>query len=235
MRDPMRPWWMGLAAAAGAGVLWLLGHTWRVTWQGVRERERALAAGPGCIYTLWHARLLPLVFTHRGRGVAALVSRSRDGELITGTIAWLGYVAARGSSHRAGGTGARELLAHARGGRSLAVTPDGPRGPAEHVKPGLVWLAGQLGIPVLPVAAAARPALVMRSWDHFRVPLPFARVAVVYGEPITVPASLDAAGVEHWRGVIERAVAAVTARAVAAVGEREAAGTAAADRGGARA
>lgn len=39
-------------------------------------------AGRGVIFVLWHGRLLPLSFRHRGEGVVTLVSRSRDGEVI---------------------------------------------------------------------------------------------------------------------------------------------------------
>ena len=84
-------------------------------------------------------------------------------------------------------------------GRSLTITPDGPRGPREVVKPGLVRLASLTGLPVLPVASASRRPWVLRSWDGFRVPRPFAVVWISYGEPVQVPPGLDEAGIEVWR------------------------------------
>jgi lysophospholipid acyltransferase (LPLAT)-like uncharacterized protein len=104
-------------------------------------------------------------------------------------------------------------------GRSLTITPDGPRGPREVVKPGLVRLASLTGLPVLPVASASRRPWVLRSWDGFRVPRPFARVWISYGEPVYVPAGLDEAGVESWRQLLEEALTANTERLAHEAGE----------------
>jgi lysophospholipid acyltransferase (LPLAT)-like uncharacterized protein len=203
------PWWMGPAAWLGAAVLHVLGATWRIERTGIEHEREALANG-GCIYALWHARLLALVFSHRARGVAVLVSRHRDGELVTRIIARLGFVTARGSSTRGGEEGLREMIEWAGRGRSLSITPDGPRGPVEQVKPGLVYLAGRTGYPVLPVAAATRSLWRLRSWDGFQIPRPFARVVVAYGPPIAVAGGLDRETLERTRGELEAAIAAVT-------------------------
>ncbi len=218
-RRRARPWWFPLAIAAGAAALRALGGTWRLRRIDTEEFDRRLAAGERCIYALWHCRMLPLIYAYRGRGVAALVSHSRDGELITGVIERIGYVAARGSSSRGGQEGFNELVRFAEEGRSLTLTPDGPRGPGEVVKPGVVRLASRTGLPVLPVASASRGAWVLRSWDGFRVPRPFARVWISYGEPVRVPAGLDDAGVESWRRRLEEALKANTARLAREAGE----------------
>jgi lysophospholipid acyltransferase (LPLAT)-like uncharacterized protein len=219
-RPADRPWWIEPAAALGAAFLWLLGHTWRIDARGLAAFDARIAAGERCVFALWHARLLPLVFTHRGRGAVVLISRHRDGELITRIVERLGYRTARGSSTRGGGEGARDMLRVARAGALLAITPDGPRGPAEQVKPGLAFLASRAGIPVVPVAAAASSAWVFRSWDGFRVPRPFARVVVAYGTPLFVPRDADAGTLEAWRVRIEQSIAAHTAAVCARAGER---------------
>jgi lysophospholipid acyltransferase (LPLAT)-like uncharacterized protein len=214
-----RPWWFPLAAAAGAVALRLLGATWRIRRTNTAAVDRWLAGGGRCIYALWHCRMLPCIYSYRDLGVAALVSRSRDGELITGVIEHLGFVAARGSSSRGGQEGFQELVRFAQAGRSLTITPDGPRGPKEVVKPGLVRLASLTGLKVLPVASACRGAWVLRSWDGFRVPRPFARVSIAYGEPVEVPRGLDEAAVEAWRVKLEEALRECTARLARDAGE----------------
>ncbi|HYM80114.1 MAG TPA: lysophospholipid acyltransferase family protein [Candidatus Limnocylindria bacterium] len=214
------PWWMGLAAWAATAALLVLGRTWRIVWVNLAGRDAALARDERCIFALWHAHLLPLVFTHRRRAVAVLISRHRDGELIARVVERFGYVTARGSSTRGGEEGVREMLAQAEAGHLLAITPDGPRGPAERVKPGLIYLASRTGFPILPVAAGARPVWALRSWDRFRIPRPFARVVVAYGEPIAIPSELDDAGAEQWRAAVERAIAAITNTARVQAGER---------------
>jgi lysophospholipid acyltransferase (LPLAT)-like uncharacterized protein len=210
---------MGPAAVLGAALVWVLGRTWRLDVRGIEEFDRRIAAGDRCVFAFWHARLLPLVYTHRGRGIVVLISRHRDGELIARIIERLGFRTARGSSTRGGEEGARDMLKLGRSGALLGITPDGPRGPAGQVKPGLAFLASRAGIPVLPVAAAASRAWVFGSWDRFRVPKPFARVVVAYGAPIVVPREADAAALEDWRARIEQALAAHTDHVRAQAGE----------------
>jgi len=205
------PWWIGPAATAAAGLLLALGATWRLVRIRLHERDALLDRGDRCIFAFWHARLLPLVFTHRRRSVAVLISQHRDGELIARVIERLGYLTGRGSSTRGGEEGIRAMLRHAEEHRMLAMTPDGPRGPAEQVKPGLVYLASRTGFPVLPIAAGARREWRLRSWDGFRIPHPFARVVVAYGPPIAVPAQLGEDDVEVWRVRIEAAIRELTA------------------------
>lgn len=214
------PWWVGLAAPVCAAFVRVLGATWRIEESNAPGYDRAHAAGERVIYCLWHARLLPLTYHHRDERVAVLVSRSRDGELIARTIAGLGYELARGSSTRGGEAGMRELIACAERGRDIAVTPDGPRGPAERVKEGVVYLASKVGLRIVPVAAAVSRAWVARSWDRFRVPLPFSRIAVAHGEPIAVPAALDDAASERERSRIEAALLDVDAQVRARIAER---------------
>ncbi len=202
------PWWGPAGVIAGAAALGALGRSWRLSVEGLERWQGA--RGERCIFALWHARLLPLVYSHRGLGVVVLVSRHRDGEWIARVIERMGYGTARGSSTRGGEDGMRQLIAAAAGGRSLSITPDGPRGPALVVKPGLAWLASRTQLPVVPVAAAADRTRVLRSWDGFRVPMPFARVRVDHGAPIRVPGGLEDAELETWRARIEQALAAHT-------------------------
>jgi len=213
------PWWLEPTAMAGALIIRLLGATWRVDRSGLVAFDDAIARGRRCIFAFWHARLLPLVWTHRGRGVVVLVSRHRDGQLITRIIERLGFVTSRGSSTRGGEEGVMDLLRKAEEGRLLAITPDGPRGPAETLKPGLVYLASRSGLPIVPVAAASRSSWRLRSWDRFRVPRPFTRVVVAYGDPIAVPPGLEGAALESWRVRVEEALAAHTAAVRARAGE----------------
>lgn len=213
MSEARYPWWTSIASEAAAALLLALGATWRIVRVRVHEQETRLDRGGRCIFAHWHARILPLVFTHRRRSIAVLVSRHRDGELIARIILRLGYRAARGSSTRGGEEGVRDMLYHAEQGRLLALTPDGPRGPAERVKPGLVYLASRTGYPVQPLAAATSSAWTFDSWDRFMVPRPFARVIVAYGAPIAVPPKLADDQIEVWRVRIEGAIREVTGEA----------------------
>ncbi|MGH7701883.1 MAG: glycosyltransferase N-terminal domain-containing protein, partial [Gemmatimonadales bacterium] len=68
----------------------------------------------------------------------------------------------------------------------VAFTPDGPRGPRRELKPGVVVAAQRGPGVIVPLHAEAARAWRLGSWDHFMVPKPFSRVAIVYGAPFEV-------------------------------------------------
>jgi lysophospholipid acyltransferase (LPLAT)-like uncharacterized protein len=128
--------------------------------------------------------------------VVTLVSLHRDGEYITRAVRRWGYTAVRGSTSRGGLEALRELIRHVKQGRSLAITPDGPRGPREKMKPGPVIIAQRTGAPIIPVVSGASRGWFFGGWDRFLIPQPFARCQIVYGEPVFVPRQADEAQIQ---------------------------------------
>ena len=198
-----------LAPAAGSWALRLLAVTLRL-----RREERTVeplwAAGAPAIYVVWHARLLLLPYLYRRRGLFALVSRSEDGSMISDLVRRFGFVTVRGSSSRGGAEGLRALARAIRESHSVVLVPDGPRGPREVLKAGVVALARLTGVRVVPVALGASSEWRARSWDEFRIPKPFSRCVVRFGEPILVPRDAVGAGEETARKEIEAALTAIT-------------------------
>lgn len=177
----------GLAAPVGGALLRTLFAT--VRWRTFGEEHLRARSEPTCpvIFVLWHGRLLCPTYHHRGQGIAALISRNRDGEHIARLVERWGYRTVRGSSSRGASTATRGLLEALANGHSLAVTPDGPRGPRQRMKPGALHLARASGAPLVPVTASARGAWWFGTWDRFMVPRPGTEVHVHYGPAICVP------------------------------------------------
>ncbi|MGE0639108.1 MAG: lysophospholipid acyltransferase family protein [Thermoanaerobaculia bacterium] len=147
----------------------------------IRQWERARRP---FILAFWHRHLVLMRYAYRGMRMNVLVSQSWDGELTSRTLGRLGIDTVRGSSSRGGANALRGAVRLAREGSDLAFTPDGPRGPLRVVQPGVV-LAGMLTrLPVIPVAIGASRFRLLGSWDRMLVPLPGARVEIVYGEPL---------------------------------------------------
>lgn len=194
-----------VAPMLGAMIVRMLAHTVRIR----REEATASAlwrAGTPAIYAVWHGRILLLPYLYGWRRARVLASRSRDGELLTRFVAHFGLESVRGSSSR-GGAEALRLLARSLGeGRDVVVVPDGPRGPRETVKSGIVTLARLSGAPVVPMALGASAEWRLRSWDEFRIPRPFARCVLRFGDPILVPGDADRAAQEAVRKEIEAAL-----------------------------
>ncbi|HEY8484964.1 MAG TPA: lysophospholipid acyltransferase family protein [Longimicrobiales bacterium] len=192
-----------LAGVVGRAVLGTLFATTRFEVGGDTSFRALLARGQPVIYLLWHGRLLPLAYLHRRERIMTLASPSRDGEYIARFLAGWGYGVVRGSSSRRGAAAVRELVRHVRSGWSLAITPDGPRGPRQRMKLGPLVVAQLSGAPLVPVAAGTDRAWWFESWDRFLVPQPFARIRVAYGAPYEVPRDADEAELERRARVLE--------------------------------
>lgn len=180
-----------IAGDAGRILLDALMATVRIEIEGPDRHAEFAEREEPVIFALWHGRLLPLTYMHRGRRVAALISQSGDGDYIARVVEGWGYATVRGSSSRGGGAALRELVRRARAGWSLAITPDGPRGPRQKLSPGVITVAQLTGLPVLPLTAGCARAWWPGSWDRFCVPKPFSTVRARYGEPRRVPRDAD--------------------------------------------
>ncbi|HSM14997.1 MAG TPA: lysophospholipid acyltransferase family protein [Thermoanaerobaculia bacterium] len=192
-----------LLSLLGAAVIRTLRATVRLRYHDDAEVRSWERDGRRFLLAFWHRHLLLMRYAYRGDRMTVLVSRSRDGELISRVMARLGVETSRGSSSRGGALGLRDLLRRAREGSDIAVTPDGPRGPLRKAQPGVVLAAAASGLPLVPVAIEASRARLLSSWDRMVVPLPGSRVEVVYGPPIRVPRGADA---EQWAPRIEQAL-----------------------------
>jgi len=151
-----------------------------------------IAAGRPFLVAFWHGRLLmmsrawpyPTPFS-------MVVSQHPDGQLIARTIAHLGFGSISGSTTRGGSAVMRAMLRALAGGGCVGLTPDGPQGPRMNASAGVVQAARLAGVPIVPVAYAARPCRLLDSWDRLMVPLPFCRGIVRWGEPIEVARDAD--------------------------------------------
>jgi hypothetical protein len=153
---------------------------------GREGMERAIEEHGGAILVTWHGRTMIPLWRVKKRGFCALISLSKDGDIQARNFERLGYRIVRGSTGRRGAAATREILKAIEVGGVLAFTPDGPRGPARVVQEGVVYFAKKTGKPIIAVGAAASPAWNLKSWDAYLVPRPFARAALVWGEPMFI-------------------------------------------------
>jgi lysophospholipid acyltransferase (LPLAT)-like uncharacterized protein len=175
------------------------------TWKIERVQAEVSGTKPA-IFAIYHGDLivgayeLPRLLPQ----VDVLTSRSRDGTLVARFVhMFRGARTIRGSSSK-GGTGA--LLQMRRSvlkGRAVIIPIDGPRGPEGVVKPGVIAIASQSGVPIIPGAVLCDKAWRFKSWDRMMIAKPFARVKLVYGDPFHVPPELDRPQTEEKRAELE--------------------------------
>jgi lysophospholipid acyltransferase (LPLAT)-like uncharacterized protein len=180
-----------------APLLRLLASTWRIEWRG--QPLMRSAASPARLFAFWHGGLLPIAWAIRGRGIVAMVSEHRDGELIARVLEGWGFGLVRGSSTRGGGKVLLGMIRALAEGRDGAITPDGPRGPAEVPHIGTVRAAQRAGVAITPLRVEASRAWRARSWDRFLVPKPFARVVITADAPWPPGEGDDASLVDELR------------------------------------
>jgi lysophospholipid acyltransferase (LPLAT)-like uncharacterized protein len=177
-------------------------------YEVVVEAGAAPATPPGQqVWCFWHRCLISCAcYFHDRFQPAVLISRSFDGELIARTIERLGFLTARGSSSRSGGSGLWALAKAVERGHPAVFTADGPRGPVYKVKPGAVKLAQLTGYSIGIFYAHPEKAWLLKSWDQFMIPKPFSRVAISWGRQVQVPHSEDPTLMEAKRLEVEEAL-----------------------------
>ncbi len=186
-----------------------LAMTWRIRTNGVNHPHRLRRAGSPIIFAMWHSQLLPLLWHHRGDEATLVVSSHTDGNYLAQAASRWGYSIINGSSTRGGVQALKRMIRVLRAGGEIALTPDGPRGPARIAKPGAVAVAQWTGVAIVPVGASASSFWQVSSWDGFVIPKPFATVQILYGTPLTV--SQGRAGRQNANAKLEAGLNAVSA------------------------
>jgi len=199
----------GVAAPLMVAALRLLWSTYRWTVVGDDSLRRYADEGHPMILTLWHEGIFVCARYLSGLGrlgvhVTYLVSPSVDGELAVRLLARIDGHVVRGSATRSGVKAMHGLYrAMVRRNASPVVLPDGPQGPRHSCKPGSLLLARLSGSPVVPVSCAASASWRLPTWDRQMVPKPFSRVAILVGEPYTIPSGDGEDEMERQRLALE--------------------------------
>lgn len=215
---PNAPRWYQRLAALGLFIIeCLVTFSLRVRWNDRSGLAQGAVAGP-VIFCLWHNRLALCMLIwrryarrhHPQGGLAALISASKDGALLAATLEQFGVQPVRGSSSRRGAQALLELNSALARDVNVAITPDGPRGPCYRVQSGVVALAQVSGAMVVPVSFHASRKFILRSWDRFQIPAPFARCEITFGPPLRLERDADDAQREAFRIRLETALQEIT-------------------------
>ncbi len=184
----------------------VLFSTCRVQRRGQEHLTRLAGAGSPFIVSFWHYGVIYIVYQAVKIPLVAMVSASRDGEYISRILQSKGFATVRGSRNRGAVGALKGLMKEMAKGKSAVLVADGSQGPARKAQAGTILLASRTGAPILPVGWAADRCKSFRSWDRTAIPLPFSKVVLWHGEPITVPRELQSAELEEYRLRLEQAL-----------------------------
>ena len=152
------------------------------------------------VLAFWHGTMLLPWYLHRNTDMTALISKSKDGDLLAKLLKGWNYSVVRGSSSEGGNVALGIIIDFARNKNSIAITPDGPKGPAYKLKAGAVITAKKSGLPLVMLGIGIKNKRTLKNWDKFQIPKFFSVVRAVYSEPIYVERNLN---YEQTSGVIK--------------------------------
>lgn len=165
--------------------------TLRISYKNKKVIDELKRQEQNYVLAFWHGTMLLPWFLHRDDGFAALTSKSKDGDLLAKQLKHWDYKVIRGSSSKGGDVALGVMVDLAKNGYSIAITPDGPRGPEQKFKAGAVITAKKSKVPVVLTGIGIKSKKKLKSWDHFQIPNPFTNVKVIYSDPIYVDADLS--------------------------------------------
>ncbi len=164
--------------------------TLRVSYKNKKVIEDLKKNKQNYVLAFWHGTMLLPWFIHRNDGFAALTSKSKDGDLLAKQLKHWKYKVVRGSSSKGGDVALGVMVDLAKNGYSVAITPDGPRGPEHKFKAGAVIIAKRSGVPVVLMGIGIKSKKKLKSWDKFQIPNPFSNVKIIYSDPVYVDSKL---------------------------------------------
>lgn len=161
------------------------------------------STGRGVILVGWHGTTFIPVPYMRDRGYWSMISTSRDGEYQDQIFKYFGFNTVRGSSSARGAVRSTlRIVKELKAGAVLAHTPDGPRGPRQQFQPGAIYMSMRSGCPIISLGIYGWPCISLPTWDRYRIPYPFAKAAVIFGEPHFIPDGIDQEEQQRWADLL---------------------------------
>lgn len=211
-----------------AGYLKIVQRTSRLE-VSLPEGYRAVDEHAPVILTMWHGQHFMQTFgLRRGDRVHVMISRHGDGEINAVAAEKLGMGVVRGSGaqradqvrKRGGIQALRQLLGLLERGDHVSMTADVPK-ISRVAGDGIILLAQLSGRPIVPIALVSSRRIDFQSWDVASLGLPFARLHLAFGDPISISRDADAGTREKARQSLESALDALYARAYGALGQAD--------------
>lgn len=185
------PLWRRWAPSLARNLVRAYLRTCKVELVANREIKDLAISGRPMLYTTWHCHLVFPLFYGRNYydhlpPLVVMASPSRDGEFIAEVARGLGFLVCFGSRRKGGVQALQKMSAYFHQGHSGGLIADGSRGPARVAQKGVIFLAREAQVPIIPLAVAARRKITFNTWDRFELPLPFSPLALLVGEPLWV-------------------------------------------------
>lgn len=184
------------------GAISVLCKTVKLNIKNSESVDELIASGKNFVFAFWHGTMLIPWYLQRENNFAALVSQSKDGDLLANILTKWNYKVERGSSHKGGKEALELLMQKVNHNYSVSITPDGPTGPPHELKAGAVIIGQRSSVPLVLCGIGYHKKYVFeKSWDKSQIPKFFSQVNVIYSDPIYIEKDLERSEVSK---IIER-------------------------------
>lgn len=193
-------------------LVWLLIHlvikSCRLRITGIEILEKLREQNIPIIYAYWHRHIFVTIYRFKKTGARPLISLSEDGELVSQIAVEFGMNPVRGSSSRGGARAFLALVNTIKEDNSeVLITADGPKGPSRQIKDGTIRLAQKTNAVIVPICwHASREKVFAKTWDKFKIPLPFSKIIYAYGEPVVIPANTHREDYDELKETLKKAI-----------------------------
>jgi lysophospholipid acyltransferase (LPLAT)-like uncharacterized protein len=184
----LRPFYLGGA--------WALGLVFYLYYCLCRATSQISLKGPGsrdlsqhAIFCLWHENwwLYFVVLLRHASAQTMINHPAAYMKPIHVVLRLMGMKHLRlGSSGEEGRQAANEVARLVKEGYSTTISPDGPYGPPQVLKKGVLHMALQSGAPIVPLTMSSSRFVHWPSWDSKKLPLPFSQINMTVHKAILV-------------------------------------------------
>jgi lysophospholipid acyltransferase (LPLAT)-like uncharacterized protein len=169
----------------------LLCRSLKVSFKNKEVIDNLEGQNKNFILAFWHGQMLLAWYLHRNKNFTALISKSKDGDLLEKILKHWKYNVIRGSSSKGGDVALGIMVDYARNNESVVITPDGPRGPVNRMKAGAIITAKRSKTPLILLGVGYNKKRVLKSWDKFEIPKLFSTANAVYSNPVYINSDLS--------------------------------------------
>ncbi len=158
------------------------------------------------IMAFWHGQLMMIGFVWKSKSVLNMLASSHSDGRFGADIA--GHFNLKNISIEAKNKSPslRKIFNILKNGHYLGITPDGPRGPNEKVSEGIIKIAINSQVPIIPLGFASNKNFNLKSWDSFLITYPFSKCNFVWGDPITIPSETKDNEIERYKIFLEEKI-----------------------------
>ncbi len=139
------------------------------------------------IFYFWHQNIVASLFLfYKTNSIGhGLISTSKDGKILGFIAKKLGFKIIYASAYKKSLKSIRQTLEVLEVNKRIATTGDGSRGPAFKLQRWVIYLSSKSKLPLIFIDSKANNSLTFyKSWDNFKIPLPFSKIRVRVNAPV---------------------------------------------------